>query len=198
MSRKARHNQRVRSRILQAAGKVFRAHGYERSKIDDIMEDAGLTRGAFYAHFPAKSALLSAVIGERDIFLLQLQQRSDAAPDALRLGLCDLIARFLAPAHFQRVRSSWNLPILARDAALGDPAARLAFERTSRAIFAEMSRGFPDPPKPMIFQAVLCQMTGALEIAGACASDKLRADLLEAARDAACAALEAAFGQENG
>jgi AcrR family transcriptional regulator len=49
-------------RILNAAVRVFRRHGFRRSSIEQAAEEAGLTRQALYHHFPSKEALFRAVI----------------------------------------------------------------------------------------------------------------------------------------
>src|SRR4030066_45390 len=51
------HKQRSRQRILDSAYRLFSRRGFEAVAIDDIMADAGMTRGAFYAHFSSKSEL---------------------------------------------------------------------------------------------------------------------------------------------
>jgi AcrR family transcriptional regulator len=49
-------------RILDAAMRVFRRHGFRRSSIEQAAEEAGLTRQALYHHFASKEALFHAVI----------------------------------------------------------------------------------------------------------------------------------------
>src|SRR5246127_2571002 len=49
-------------RILDAAMRVFRRHGFRRSSIEQAADEAGLTRQALYHHFPSKEALFRAVI----------------------------------------------------------------------------------------------------------------------------------------
>jgi len=53
---------RARTRILEAAMRVFRRHGFRRSSIEQAAEAAGLTRQALYHHFKSKEALFRAVI----------------------------------------------------------------------------------------------------------------------------------------
>src|ERR1700751_5365193 len=50
------------ARILDAAMRVFRRHGFRRSSIEQAAEEAGLTRQALYHHFSFKEALFRAVI----------------------------------------------------------------------------------------------------------------------------------------
>src|SRR6185437_5349250 len=49
-------------RILDAAVRVFRRHGFRRSSIEQAAEEAGLTRQALYHHFSSKEALFRAVL----------------------------------------------------------------------------------------------------------------------------------------
>src|SRR5262249_11865533 len=49
-------------RILDAAMRVFRRHGFRRSSIEQAAEEAGLTRQALYHHFSSKEALFRGAI----------------------------------------------------------------------------------------------------------------------------------------
>ena len=46
-----------RQRILEAAAKLFREKGFEGIGVDGIMQEAGMTHGGFYGHFPSKADL---------------------------------------------------------------------------------------------------------------------------------------------
>ncbi|MCC2679858.1 MAG: acrR, partial [Pseudobdellovibrio sp.] len=43
-----------KERILNVASRLFKKNGFTATGIDQIMEEAGLTAGAFYAHFKSK------------------------------------------------------------------------------------------------------------------------------------------------
>lgn len=51
------HRAKVRDRIVESARRLFNRNGFENVSIDSIMEEAGLTRGGFYAYFKCKSDL---------------------------------------------------------------------------------------------------------------------------------------------
>jgi TetR/AcrR family transcriptional repressor of nem operon len=53
---------RTRAEILDHAGRLFRLRGYAGTSIDDVMLAAGLTRGAFYAHFTSKDDLFTEAV----------------------------------------------------------------------------------------------------------------------------------------
>ena len=56
------HKQQTRRRIIACAARRFRHEGYESASVADIMSDAGLTHGGFYAHFGSKEELLAEAI----------------------------------------------------------------------------------------------------------------------------------------
>src|SRR5215467_5969872 len=52
-----KHHNRIRDLVLQSAGRLFNRHGFNAVSIDDVMAEAGLTRGSFYCYFASKSDL---------------------------------------------------------------------------------------------------------------------------------------------
>src|SRR5215470_18739566 len=52
-----KHHNRVRELVLLSAGRLFNRHGFNAVSIDDVMAEAGLTRGSFYCYFASKSDL---------------------------------------------------------------------------------------------------------------------------------------------
>ncbi|MDH5233295.1 MAG: TetR/AcrR family transcriptional regulator [Gammaproteobacteria bacterium] len=55
MPKTKEQKQQTREKILNSAAHLFCQYGYDAISIDDLMQDAKLTRGAFYAHFESKS-----------------------------------------------------------------------------------------------------------------------------------------------
>jgi len=56
------HKEQSRQKILRSAADLFTEKGYDPVGIDEIMKNAGMTRGAFYSHFSSKAELYSAAI----------------------------------------------------------------------------------------------------------------------------------------
>jgi AcrR family transcriptional regulator len=56
---------RTRSKLLEAAGRVFACRGLERATVDEVAGEAGYTKGAFYANFKSKEELFLAMLDER-------------------------------------------------------------------------------------------------------------------------------------
>ncbi|HET8928335.1 MAG TPA: helix-turn-helix domain-containing protein, partial [Microbacterium sp.] len=55
----------TRTRILQAARRLFLARGFTRVTIEDVAAKAGYTRGAVYSNFAGKGELFLALVEER-------------------------------------------------------------------------------------------------------------------------------------
>lgn len=65
MARKTKEDAEVtRQNLLGAALKVFSRQGYAAARLEDIAEEAGVTRGAIYWHFKNKADLYNILVGE--------------------------------------------------------------------------------------------------------------------------------------
>src|SRR6185503_1695105 len=105
-SRKAR----TRAEIFEHAARLFRLRGYGGTNIDDIMLAAGLTRGAFYAHFHSKDELFAELIRAGHGLLARTRQSGPKAA----------IAAYLAREALAANALSCTLAALAGDAARAD------------------------------------------------------------------------------
>ena len=105
---------RTRAEILDHAGRLFRLRGYAGTSIDDVMLAAGLTRGAFYAHFRSKDELFgealragtglrNRLVGAHPLTVLKAYlDKAELAPSAATCNLATLpsdIARAGLPAR---------------------------------------------------------------------------------------------------
>ena len=87
--------QATRQRILEAAGRRFKQDGIDGAGIAAVMSDAGLTNGAFYAHFASKEDLVANVLADQ----LRAQRQSFDAQSSGRAGLEAFIRDYLSPEH---------------------------------------------------------------------------------------------------
>ena len=55
----------TRECLMQSAARVFTRRGLQQASIDEVAEDAGFTKGAFYANFKSKEELFLAMLDER-------------------------------------------------------------------------------------------------------------------------------------
>jgi len=119
------HKQKSREKILDSALKLFTHHGYDRVSIDELMQHAGLTRGAFYAHFSNKSDIYAEAI------LAAIRRSQSLLPQDEGISnqqwLKDLFFTYLSHEHINQEAPSCPLAFLATDVANRDPQARLAY-----------------------------------------------------------------------
>ena len=87
--------QATRRRILEAAGRRFKQDGIDGAGVAAVMSDAGLTNGAFYAHFASKEDLVANVLADQ----LCGQRHSVGALPSNRAGLEAFIRDYLSPQH---------------------------------------------------------------------------------------------------
>src|SRR6516225_7385843 len=78
-------------RILDAAMRVFRRHGFRRSSIEQAAEEAGLTRQALYHHFASKEALFRAVLERLYADALAAEASASKAAEDRGSGLADIL-----------------------------------------------------------------------------------------------------------
>jgi AcrR family transcriptional regulator len=71
-------SEETRSRIIDAAIKLFSNRDYNKASVDDICQEAGISKGAFYHHFDSKQALFLALL---DGWLKAIDNAIDAARD---------------------------------------------------------------------------------------------------------------------
>ena len=67
---------RTRAQLIDAAATVFARRGFVAASLDEVAEEAGLTKGAVYSNFDSKEDLFEAVLDER--FDKPLQQEVEA------------------------------------------------------------------------------------------------------------------------
>src|SRR5918994_2712296 len=85
----------TRQRIVEAAGRRFKKDGIDGAGVAAVMSDAGLTNGAFYAHFASKEDLVANVLADQ----LRTQRHSFDAQPSDRAGLEAFIHAYLSPQH---------------------------------------------------------------------------------------------------
>lgn len=74
-------------RILQAALELMRERGFETVSVRDICNQANITTGAFYHHFPSKEALISRGFGALDRYVEKALEGHEEDSPALRLQI---------------------------------------------------------------------------------------------------------------
>jgi AcrR family transcriptional regulator len=89
------HKQATRRRIIDTAGRRFKRDGIDGSGIATLMADAGLTNGAFYAHFASKEDLVATALAEQ----LREQRESFSVLAPGRAGVEQYVRDYLSIQH---------------------------------------------------------------------------------------------------
>src|SRR5215813_11964890 len=125
------HKQQTRERIVRSARRLFSRKGFAEVTIDEIMAEAGLTRGGFYRHFATKEELY----GEA---LLQFTcrnppedwQRKHVDPCAEGARLARMIVdAYLSQEHLQDRDGSCPMLGLPSDVSRSNNAVKRAFRQ---------------------------------------------------------------------
>jgi TetR/AcrR family transcriptional repressor of nem operon len=184
------HKQVTRRRIIEAAGRRFKTDGIDGSGIAALMTDAGLTNGAFYAHFESKDDLVAAAVADQ--LREQREGLNAAAPG--RAGAEQILREYLSLGH--RDSPEHGCP----SAALLDEIARTA-EPTRRAytdgvlavIDDVAARVAPNDPQSARARtlSIYALMVGTLQLSRALADRQLADALLDQGIQSALTLLDA-------
>jgi TetR/AcrR family transcriptional repressor of nem operon len=123
-----------RERIVAAAGRLFREHGFDGVAVAELMAAAGFTHGGFYNHFASKDALAAEACA------VELGRANDGLEAALATGRRaswrDYVAGYLSQAHRDDPASGCTLGALAADAGRQGAEVRARFAASVERVIA--------------------------------------------------------------
>jgi AcrR family transcriptional regulator len=88
----------TRAKLMSSASKLFSRHGLEQASVDEIAQDAGFTKGAFYSNFKGKEELFLAMLDEKfaeEIERIKSALRTDESPDEAARHAGEDVMRFM-------------------------------------------------------------------------------------------------------
>lgn len=170
-------------RIVAAAARAIRRSGYDGAGVADIMKDAGLTHGAFYAHFPSREAMLAEAADRACAESAAVAQDvvANATPKTALESMC---RAYLSKEHLELVEMGCPLAALGSETPRQAPEVRRATTRHIKAMTDLVARQSPDWGQPDAHEHALvtiATMVGALVLARAVDEPALSDRLLEAA-----------------
>ena len=182
---------KTRQKVLAEAAKTMRAEGVQGMGVANVMGKAGLTHGAFYAHFESKDALIDETIKEMIVTARGKFENvtGDLGPaDALRA----YVDFYLSPRHRDNAQTSCPLPWIAGDVARLGASPRKHYGAVTAGLtelIATRLRALDHADAEAEASSVVAELIGALAIARAVA-DKAQSDLILArSRDSVIARL---------
>jgi TetR/AcrR family transcriptional repressor of nem operon len=159
-------------RILEEASRLFRERGFENVTVGEVMKAAGLTHGAFYAHFGSKQDLQEAALAYGQA-LSARRARSYGATTKGRKAYAD---RYLSPWHRDNPGDGCTMAALAQEVGRSTPELKAAFERG----FKESISAAGGEQKETIFQKAA--LLGGIVLARAVQDPQFSDEILESVR----------------
>ncbi|HWU22295.1 MAG TPA: TetR/AcrR family transcriptional regulator [Nocardioides sp.] len=173
MARYSREHKAVtRDRILHSAGRRLKDEGVERAGIAAVMADAGLTHGAFYAHFTSKDDLVASVVEDQ---IAKQRARCEATILGAE-GLAGYVREYLSPAHRDHPGDGCPSAALLEDVVRGPDSFKRAYTDGMVALVDEIAAVL-DAEQPARARAdamsIFASMAGVLQVARALADRDL-------------------------
>ncbi len=170
-------------RIVSVAARAIRRSGYNGTGVADIMKEAGLTHGAFYAHFASREAMLAEAAGRA------CAESAAAVADVVArvppdMALASMLSAYLSREHLAHVEMGCPLAALGSETSRQAPEVRRVATRHIKEMIDLVARQLPDWGQPGAHQRALvtvATMVGALLLARAVDDPGLSDDLREAA-----------------
>jgi TetR/AcrR family transcriptional regulator, transcriptional repressor for nem operon len=181
--------QATRQRILQAAGRRLKEDGIDGAGVATLMSDAGLTNGAFYAHFASKEDLVANVLADQ----LRAQHESvDGLPPG-REGLEAFVRFYLSPEHRDQCADGCPSAALLDEIVRRPPATRQVFTDELIGVIddlaARLDRSDAAAARTDAL-TVFALMIGTMQLARAVTDRELSDELLARAADTALELLD--------
>lgn len=179
----SRSKQATHDRIVDAAARAIRRSGYNGTGVAEIMKDAGLTHGGFYAHFDSREAMLAEAAdraGGESVAMMQ----EIAARLPPNQALAAMMRAYLSEEHLEAVETGCATAALCSEMPRQVPEVRRVATRRIKEMIDLVSRQFPDWGQPEAHERALvtiATMVGSLALARAVDDSRLSSALREAA-----------------
>lgn len=172
------HKDATRQRIVETAGRRLKRNGIDGSGVAALMKDAGLTNGAFYAHFSSKEDLVATAIAE------QLREQrlllADIPPG--RAGIEQVVRSYLSPEHRDNPEDGCPSAALLDEISRCSEATRQMYTEGVLAFIDDLAALLaPHDPRSVrtTIASVYALMIGTLQLSRTLTDPQLADDLLE-------------------
>ncbi len=166
MSKAQTRKELSHERIVEVAARAIRRAGYRGVGVADIMKEAGLTHGGFYAHFASRDALLVESMqraGRDNLASLSAAMERYQRKGSTRFSA--LIQAYLHEAHIERTETGCIVAALASEMTRQDEAVRDEARRRVTALVDLVRSVLPDDADRAQADVVTATMVGALQLA---------------------------------
>jgi TetR/AcrR family transcriptional regulator, transcriptional repressor for nem operon len=188
------HKQETHARIVRKASVRLREKGAHGIGVADLMKEAGLTHGGFYAHFDSREALVIEAFGyAMDRSVEHWRKVAAETPPEKRLPA--IVDAYVSTVHRDDPGRGCAVPTLGAEIARESAKTRKAFSAKLDQLIDVMADQIPDVPRKTARRqamATLATMMGTLVMSRVAGSGELSDEILAAGREAALARAPAA------
>ncbi|MBH5396934.1 TetR/AcrR family transcriptional regulator [Bradyrhizobium sp. CNPSo 4010] len=179
------HKQETHDRIVKKASVRLREKGAHGIGVADLMKEAGLTHGGFYAHFDSREALvIEAFAYAMDRSMEHWRKLTGEAAPEKRLAL--IAESYLSALHRDNPGHGCSIPALGAEIARESPKTRKAFAGKLDEMIETLTDTIPNMPRKAARKqaiATLATMAGTMLLARIAGSSELSDEVLKAGRD---------------
>ncbi len=181
------HKQETHDRIVKKASVRLREKGAHGIGVADLMKEAGLTHGGFYAHFDSREALVIEAFGYAMDRSMEHWRKltNEVSPDKRLAMIADA---YLSTLHRDNPGHGCSIPALGAEIARESPKARKAFAGKLDEMIEMLADNIPNVPRKAARKqavATLATMAGTMLLARIAGSSELSDEVLKVGRDSA-------------
>src|SRR6516164_4763264 len=183
MARPKKSDGDARVRLADSVGRGFRTGGFGGAGVDALAKGAGLTSGAFYAHFSSKAEAFQLAVADGLAFLRNgILSFRESHGRNWREPFIDF---YLGPRMEVALDEACGLPSFSSDVARADDATRAVYEAELEKLVQALADGFRGTHARERALALLAVLSGAAAMARAVKDEHLRREILNAANSVA-------------
>ena len=180
------HKLETHARIVKKASVRLREKGAHGVGVADLMKEAGLTHGGFYAHFDSREALvIEAFAYAMDRSTERWRKLAEATPPEKRMAT--IVNSYLTPLHRDDPGHGCAVPTLGAEIARESPKTRKAFAAKLEQMVDMLAEQIPDVPRKAARKqamATIATMMGTLVLARVAGNGEFSDEVLGAGREA--------------
>jgi TetR/AcrR family transcriptional regulator, transcriptional repressor for nem operon len=180
------HKQETHARIVRKASVRLREKGAHGIGVSDLMKEAGLTHGGFYAHFDSREALvIEAFNYAMDRSTERWRKMAEETPPEKRFAA--IVDSYLSALHRDDPGHGCAVPTLGPEIARESAKTRKAFAAKLDKMIEMMADQVPELPRKVARQqaiAALSTMAGALVLSRVAGTGDFSEEILGAGREA--------------
>src|SRR5437764_12516154 len=180
------HKQETHARIVKKASVRLREKGAHGIGVADLMKEAGLTHGGFYAHFDSREALvIEAFAYAMDRSTERWRKLAEQTPPDKRFAT--IVESYLTPVHRDDPGHGCAIPTLGAEIARESAKTRKAFAAKLEQMIDMMADQIPGVPRKTARKqamATLATMIGTLVVSRIAGTGEFSDEILGAGREA--------------